>query len=84
MSSEMLDLFVNAFGETLLMVGVAGLLGGLIGVPLGILLYLTDSRGILQDAGGFGSWHSGGANVLFLDGTVRFLTDGMQFATFEA
>jgi hypothetical protein len=29
MSSEMLDLFLRAFGETLLMVGVAGLLGGL-------------------------------------------------------
>ena len=49
MSSEMLDLFLRAFGETLLMVGVAGLLGGLIGVPLGILLYLTDSRGILPN-----------------------------------
>ena len=49
MSSEMLDLFVRAFGETLLMVGVAGLLGGLIGVPLGILLYLTERRGILPN-----------------------------------
>jgi len=49
MSSEMLDLFIGAFGETLLMVGVSGLLGGLIGVPLGILLYLTDSRGILPN-----------------------------------
>jgi D-methionine transport system permease protein len=45
----MLDLFLRAFGETLLMVGVAGLLGGLIGVPLGILLYLTDRRGILPN-----------------------------------
>jgi D-methionine transport system permease protein len=45
----MLDLFVRAFGETLLMVGVAGLLGGLIGVPLGILLYLTDRGGILPN-----------------------------------
>jgi D-methionine transport system permease protein len=49
MSSEMLDLFLRAFGETLLMVSVAGLLGGLIGVPLGILLYLTDRRGILPN-----------------------------------
>ncbi|MFS0753418.1 methionine ABC transporter permease [Noviherbaspirillum sp. 1P10PC] len=49
MSSEMLDLFISAFGETLLMVGVSGLLGGLIGVPLGILLYLTDSRGTLPN-----------------------------------
>ena len=50
MSSEMLDLFLRAFGETLLMVGVAGLLGGLIGVPLGISLYLTERRGILPNA----------------------------------
>jgi D-methionine transport system permease protein len=49
MSSEMLDLFLRAFGETLLMVGVAGLIGGLIGVPLGILMYLTDIRGILPN-----------------------------------
>jgi D-methionine transport system permease protein len=49
MSSEMLDLFLRAFGETLLMVGVSGLLGGLIGVPLGILLYLTDRNGILPN-----------------------------------
>ena len=49
MSSEMLDLFLRAFGETLLMVGVAGLLGGLIGVPLGIVLYLTERRGILPN-----------------------------------
>ena len=49
MSSEMLDLFLRAFGETLLMVGAAGLLGGLIGVPLGILLYLTERRGILPN-----------------------------------
>jgi len=49
MSSEMLDLFLGAFGETLLMVGVSGFLGGLIGVPLGILLYLTDRNGILPN-----------------------------------
>jgi D-methionine transport system permease protein len=49
MSSEMLDLFLRSFGETLLMVGVSGLLGGLIGVPLGILLYLTERNGILPN-----------------------------------
>ena len=49
MSSEMLDLFVTSFGETLLMVGVSGVLGALLGVPLGILLYLTDRGGILPN-----------------------------------
>jgi D-methionine transport system permease protein len=45
----MLDLFVTSFGETLLMVGVSGVLGALLGVPLGILLYLTDRGGILPN-----------------------------------
>ncbi len=49
MSSEMLDLFVQSFGETLLMVGVAGALGALVGLPLGIMLYLTDRGGILPN-----------------------------------
>lgn len=49
MSSEMLDLFVQSFGETLLMVGVAGALGALVGLPLGVLLYLTDRGGILPN-----------------------------------
>lgn len=49
MSSEMLDLFVTSFGETLLMVGVSGVLGALFGLPLGILLYLTDRGGILPN-----------------------------------
>jgi len=47
MSPEMLDLFVQSFYETLLMVGVAGLLGAALGVPLGILLHLTERGGIV-------------------------------------
>jgi D-methionine transport system permease protein len=47
MSSEMLDLFVTAFWETLIMVGISGLLGALVGVPLGILLHLTERNSIL-------------------------------------
>ncbi|RXZ36852.1 ABC transporter permease [Oxalobacteraceae bacterium CAVE-383] len=46
MSSEMLDLFISSFGETLLMVGVSSLLGALLGVPMGIFLHLTDADGI--------------------------------------
>jgi D-methionine transport system permease protein len=45
----MLDLFVQSFYETVLMVGVAGVLGALLGVPLGILLHLTDRGGILPN-----------------------------------
>lgn len=47
MSSEMLNLFIASFGETLMMVGIAGVLGALLGVPIGIFLYLSDSDGIL-------------------------------------
>ncbi|SDV51079.1 methionine ABC transporter permease [Chitinasiproducens palmae] len=49
MLSEMLDLFVSSFGETLLMVGVSGVLGAVIGVPLGIVLHLTDRNGVLPN-----------------------------------
>ena len=47
MSSEMLDLFFSSFGETLIMVGISGILGALFGVPLGITLHLTGREGIL-------------------------------------
>jgi D-methionine transport system permease protein len=49
MSSEMIDLFLSSFGETLLMVGISGLLGAVLGVPLGILLHITDRDGILPN-----------------------------------
>jgi prepilin-type processing-associated H-X9-DG protein len=38
----------------------------------------------LQYAWGFGSWHPGGANFVFGDGSVHFLKDGMNFPTFQA
>jgi D-methionine transport system permease protein len=49
MLTEMFDLFVQSFGETLMMVGVSGLVGACFGIPLGVLLYLTDRDGVLQN-----------------------------------
>ncbi len=48
MFSEMSSMFVQSFWETLVMVGISGLLGALVGLPLGVLLFLTDRGGVLQ------------------------------------
>lgn len=49
MSSELIDLFISSFGETLMMVGISGILGAVLGVPLGIALHLTERNGILPN-----------------------------------
>ncbi|MGN6668407.1 MAG: methionine ABC transporter permease [Trinickia sp.] len=48
MFSEMSSMFVQSFWETLVMVGISGVVGGLVGLPLGVLLFLTDRGGVLQ------------------------------------
>jgi D-methionine transport system permease protein len=50
-SPAMLELFARSLWETLAMVGISGVAGALIGVPLGVLLRLTDSGGVLPNAG---------------------------------
>lgn len=45
----MLDLFATSAVETLIMVGLSGLIGSAIGVPLGVYLYLTDKGGVLEN-----------------------------------
>ncbi|PJI97864.1 D-methionine transport system permease protein [Acidovorax sp. 69] len=45
----MLDLFASSLWETLIMVGISGIVGGLIGVPLGVFLRLTDDGGVLEN-----------------------------------
>jgi len=47
MWSEMSDLFLTSFNETLLMVAISGVVGALLGVPLGVLLHLTNRGGVL-------------------------------------
>jgi D-methionine transport system permease protein len=44
----MLELFASSLWETLVMVGISGIVGGLIGVPLGVFLRLTDHGGVLE------------------------------------
>ncbi|MEX8194857.1 methionine ABC transporter permease [Comamonas guangdongensis] len=48
-SEMMLQLLLDSLWETLIMVGISGLIGGLIGIPLGVFLRLTDHGGILQN-----------------------------------
>ena len=50
MSSELIDLFVSSFGETLMMVVISGLVGSLLGIPLGIALHITEDKGVLPNA----------------------------------
>jgi len=49
-SPAVLDLFATSLWETLAMVGISGLAGALIGIPLGVLLRLTDQGGVLRNA----------------------------------
>ena len=46
----LLELFVTSFWETLAMVGISGVVGALLGIPLGVALRLTDRGGVLENA----------------------------------
>lgn len=45
---ELLALFASSLWETLLMVGIAGVLAAVIGIPLGVYLRLTDRGGVME------------------------------------
>ena len=49
MSSQLIALLFDGLIETLVMVGVSGGIGALFGIPLGVILILTDRGGILQN-----------------------------------
>ena len=48
-NEAMIGLLGTSLWETTLMVGVSGVLGALIGIPLGVFLRLTDHGGVLQN-----------------------------------
>ena len=48
-TQPMLELFASSLWETMVMVGISGLVGALMGVPLGVYLRLTDAGGVLQN-----------------------------------
>ena len=47
MSSNIINLLWESFLETLLMVGISGGLGAVIGIPLGVFLFVTSPKGIM-------------------------------------
>lgn len=49
MSSQLIALLFDGLWETLVMVGISGGVGALFGIPLGVILILTDKGGILQN-----------------------------------
>ena len=49
-SEMMIQLFIDSFWKTVIMVGVSGVIGALIGIPMGVFLRLTDKGGVLENA----------------------------------
>jgi len=47
----LLELFVTSLWETVVMVGLSGLVGTLLGLPLGVYLHLSGPGGILENRG---------------------------------
>jgi D-methionine transport system permease protein len=48
-TGPMLELFATSLWETIVMVGISGLIGAAVGVPLGVYLHPTDTGGVLQN-----------------------------------
>ena len=49
MSSEIIDIIGNGIWETLYITIVSNLLAYLFGIPLGVILYITDEKGICHN-----------------------------------
>ena len=46
MSSDLMLMLWDSFVETVIMVGLSGFIGSVFGIPLGILLHVTDNGGV--------------------------------------
>lgn len=46
---QLLELFATSLWETVIMVAISGAVGAALGLPLGILLYLTQAGGVLAN-----------------------------------
>ena len=46
---QLLELFATSLWETIVMVAISGAVGAALGLPLGILLYLTQPHGVLAN-----------------------------------
>lgn len=46
---QLLELFATSLWETIVMVGLSGLVGALLGLPLGVYLHLSGPGGVLQN-----------------------------------
>jgi len=46
---QLLELFASSLWETLVMVVLSGAVGGLLGIPLGVYLHLSDRGGVLEN-----------------------------------
>lgn len=49
MSSQVVNLIISGIGETFYMVIVSTLISYVIGVPVGVILYITDEKGIARN-----------------------------------
>ena len=48
-NTRLMDLLIEALGQALTMVFVSGLIGFVIGIPLGVTLHLTKKNGLLEN-----------------------------------
>lgn len=70
MSKEFVDILITGFYETLYMTVVSLVIAYVLGIPLGVLMYITDKKGISENSfvnGIFGAFINIVRSVPFFD-----------------